>query len=113
MLLMIEEEPSLTVVLPQYESGYLSTDFDVNKAKDEISKIDNIEELIAFTKNDKRTTIISAVEKQTSKINEIASPEILTNDLPKQDEIYESTEDSSIDVEVEKQLKMNPKYLRQ
>ena len=29
----IEEEPSLTVVLPQYESGYLSTDFDVNKPK--------------------------------------------------------------------------------
>ena len=107
----IEEEPSLTVVLPQYESGYLSTDFDVNKAKDEISKIDNIEELIAFTKNDKRTTIISAVEKQTSKINEIASPEILTNDLPKQDEISESTEDSSIDVEVEKQLENESKIL--
>ena len=55
----IEEEPSLTVVLPQYESGYLSTHFDVTRAKDEIKRIDNIEELTEFTKNDKRATIMS------------------------------------------------------
>ena len=93
---VIEEEPSLTVVLPQYESGYLSTHFDVTRAKDEIKRIHNMDELTEFTKNDKRSTVIAVVEKQKKKIldhtvkenegldEQIAEKEILDNEVKEQ-----------------------------
>ena len=100
----IEEEPSLNVVLPQYESGYLSTHFDVTRAKDEIKRIDNIEELTEFTKNDKRATVISAVEKQKKKLNEIPTPSIQLEEKEKEKE-------EPLDKEVKDQVEKESKIL--
>ena len=104
----IEEEPSLTVVLPQYESGYLSTHFDVTRAKDEIKRIDNIEELTEFTKNDKRATVISAVEKQKKKLNEIPKP---SNQVEVDVKEKEKEKEEPLDKEVKDQLENESKIL--
>jgi len=103
----IEEEPSLNVVLPQYESGYLSTHFDVTRAKDEIKRIDNIEELTEFTKNDKRATIISAVEKQKKKLNEILKPSIQAEvDVKEKEKEKEEPLDKEVKDQVENESKI-------
>ena len=104
----IEEEPSLNVVLPQYESGYLSTHFDVTRAKDEIKRIDNIEELTEFTKNDKRATVISAVEKQKKKLNEIHTT---SNQLVVDVKEKEKEKEEPLDKEVKDQVENESKIL--
>ncbi len=99
------------VKLPVYEGGYLSIHFNVKRSKDEIKRIKKIDELIEFTKDDHRSSIIEAVEKQKNKIEKsenvlpIKAP-IKESVKPEKEAVIKDEIDSEVKEQVEKESKI-------
>ncbi len=106
-----KQDASSSVQLPEYEGGYLSNHFSVARAKDEIKRINDLNELIEFTKNDKRSTILTATEKQKKKIK----AELVTkHDEEEKNLISDKSKEpdsNKIDVEVAEQVEKESKIL--